>query len=697
MSTLDDVETWLAEQLPALIEKYGVPAAAVAVLHWTARWSTAPPGALHLGTGVEATAGLAVPDRLDHQAVDRDAGDAAGRRGPGRPRRPGAHLPAGVPDRPTRTPPRAITVRQLLTHTAGFEGDIFTDTGVGDDCVEKYVDVLARRTAAVPAGGAVLLQQRRLLRARPAGRGAAREAVRRVPARAPVPARSASPTPRPAAPTRRSCTASRWATSSPEPGRGQRRPGLGAGPLQRAGRLHARDARRATCSPSPRCTWPTARAADGTQVLAPGTAGRMQARQVELPDLGRDGRLVGPRAASCFDTADGAIIGHDGNTIGQAPSCGSSPSTGSPSRCSPTAATRSRSTTTSSATCLRELAGVALPAPAGAAGRPRSGSTRAASSAPTPPRSPTWSSARTTTAGSGSSRSPKGVAELGEQPERSELVHFARDTLIPLEPRARHAHPARVPGRRRRRPRPVPAHRPRRPARRGLRARESPREQGTAHEAEGNPGRLRHHSPSSPAAAAGERRQLRRGGGDTTYVDGGTFTMALAARPGQPRPAVRRRPPRCSREPARLRHAGLHRRRHRRDPVRSSPRTGRSTARPSRSRWPTASPAPTARASRPSTVADNINYVADPKNKSPFLGTFLPAGATATGRRRGRHRHDHARPARAVRAATASPACRSSARTGMKDRKSLAGEDRRHRPLRADRGGPGRPLHLPDP
>ena len=35
-----------------------------------------------------------------------------------------------------------ITTRQLLSHTAGFEGDIFTDTGVGDDCVEKYLGVL---------------------------------------------------------------------------------------------------------------------------------------------------------------------------------------------------------------------------------------------------------------------------------------------------------------------------------------------------------------------------------------------------------------------------------------------------------------------------------------------------------------------------------------------------------------------------
>jgi CubicO group peptidase (beta-lactamase class C family) len=33
----------------------------------------------------------------------------------------------------------AITVRHLLCQMTGFEGDIFTDTGVGDDCVDRYV------------------------------------------------------------------------------------------------------------------------------------------------------------------------------------------------------------------------------------------------------------------------------------------------------------------------------------------------------------------------------------------------------------------------------------------------------------------------------------------------------------------------------------------------------------------------------
>lgn len=36
-----------------------------------------------------------------------------------------------------------ITVRHLLTHTSGLDGDVFTDTGRGDDCLEKYVELLA--------------------------------------------------------------------------------------------------------------------------------------------------------------------------------------------------------------------------------------------------------------------------------------------------------------------------------------------------------------------------------------------------------------------------------------------------------------------------------------------------------------------------------------------------------------------------
>jgi CubicO group peptidase (beta-lactamase class C family) len=60
---------------------------------------------------------------------------------------PGVRLgAAGLGDR--------VTVGHLLTHTSGIDGDIFTDTGRGDDCVERYVGLLDRAASAFPPGGA---------------------------------------------------------------------------------------------------------------------------------------------------------------------------------------------------------------------------------------------------------------------------------------------------------------------------------------------------------------------------------------------------------------------------------------------------------------------------------------------------------------------------------------------------------------
>lgn len=47
----------------------------------------------------------------------------------------------------------SVTVEQLLTHTAGWDGDIFTDTGWGDDALAKYVQLLADAPQVVPNGG----------------------------------------------------------------------------------------------------------------------------------------------------------------------------------------------------------------------------------------------------------------------------------------------------------------------------------------------------------------------------------------------------------------------------------------------------------------------------------------------------------------------------------------------------------------
>ncbi len=50
------------------------------------------------------------------------------------------------------TAARVVTPRQLLTHTAGFEGDLFFDTGTGDDAVEKFVALLAGARQVSPPG-----------------------------------------------------------------------------------------------------------------------------------------------------------------------------------------------------------------------------------------------------------------------------------------------------------------------------------------------------------------------------------------------------------------------------------------------------------------------------------------------------------------------------------------------------------------
>jgi CubicO group peptidase (beta-lactamase class C family) len=130
---IDEVGEWLRERLPGLVEEHGVPGAAVAVGAGE-RVVEAAAGVLSTATGVEATVdsvfqigsvtkvltatlvmGLVAEGLVELDApVDR-------------------YLPGF----------RKATVRQLLCHTAGFEGDVFTDTGKGDDCLERYVELLA--------------------------------------------------------------------------------------------------------------------------------------------------------------------------------------------------------------------------------------------------------------------------------------------------------------------------------------------------------------------------------------------------------------------------------------------------------------------------------------------------------------------------------------------------------------------------
>lgn len=49
-------------------------------------------------------------------------------------------------------PEPTVTVRELLHHTSGLDGDVFTDTGRGDDCVAAYVELLAGTERLHPRG-----------------------------------------------------------------------------------------------------------------------------------------------------------------------------------------------------------------------------------------------------------------------------------------------------------------------------------------------------------------------------------------------------------------------------------------------------------------------------------------------------------------------------------------------------------------
>lgn len=51
-----------------------------------------------------------------------------------------------------RSAAQTITIRHLLTHTSGIDGDLITDTGRGDDALEKFVELLQDVALLYPQG-----------------------------------------------------------------------------------------------------------------------------------------------------------------------------------------------------------------------------------------------------------------------------------------------------------------------------------------------------------------------------------------------------------------------------------------------------------------------------------------------------------------------------------------------------------------
>lgn len=140
----------LQTRLDELRERHGVPAASVGVLAGE-EIEAAASGILNLGTGVEATddslfqigsitkvwTATLVMQLVDEGLIELEA--------PVRTYLPGFR----VADEAVS---ESVTIRHLLTHTSGIDGDHFADTGRGDDALERYAETCAALLQVHPLG-----------------------------------------------------------------------------------------------------------------------------------------------------------------------------------------------------------------------------------------------------------------------------------------------------------------------------------------------------------------------------------------------------------------------------------------------------------------------------------------------------------------------------------------------------------------
>jgi CubicO group peptidase (beta-lactamase class C family) len=144
------VSEWINLELPQLVAEHGVPGAQVAALV-DGDVVDAAAGVLNVATAVPVTTDAVfqigsitkvwtatlVQQLANEGLLDLDRSLCE-------------YLPEfQIAD---KTASATVTTRQLLCHTAGFEGDLFTDTGSNDDAVEKYVGTLADVAQLFPPG-----------------------------------------------------------------------------------------------------------------------------------------------------------------------------------------------------------------------------------------------------------------------------------------------------------------------------------------------------------------------------------------------------------------------------------------------------------------------------------------------------------------------------------------------------------------
>jgi hypothetical protein len=175
------------------------------------------------------------------------------------------------------------------------------------------------------------------------------------------------------------------------------------------------------------------RSADGTQVLAPGTPARMQAHQVDLPYLGHLGTSWG-LGFERFDLPSGVLVGHDGNTIGQSAFLRLVPDAGVAVTVLTNGGEASQLFRDIAGHVLQELAGRALPdEPVPPAEQPSIDASRYVGTYTCDMMDAIISQDGDGSVWLDSIPTDDLSKELGEEPERWELVRFAGDTLVTRE------------------------------------------------------------------------------------------------------------------------------------------------------------------------------------------------------------------------------------------------------------------------
>ena len=208
---------------------------------------------------------------------------------------------------------RSVTVRHLLCHTSGIDGDLFLDTGRGDDCLEKYVAAMADLKPNHPLGATMSYCNSgysALGRLIEVVRGKTWDAVLREKLLAPLGLTSAGTLPEEAL-LYGAATGHITPPGSDEP---IVTPQWGifrsAGP---AGLIHMTATDLLAFA---RLHLDDGVTADGTRLLSSESVAAMQQPQVEVPDRWTLGSHWG-LGWFLMDWSDRRVYGHDGATLGQ--------------------------------------------------------------------------------------------------------------------------------------------------------------------------------------------------------------------------------------------------------------------------------------------------------------------------------------------------------------------------------------------